>query len=38
MAVTATDFTNPVIVVAVSTVLGAIFGLVSGKVADALAK
>jgi hypothetical protein len=38
MAVTAMDFTNPVVVAAVSIVLGAVFGLVSGKVADALAK
>jgi hypothetical protein len=36
MAVTATDLSNPVIIVAISTVLGAIFGLVSSKVAGAI--
>jgi Protein of unknown function (DUF1097) len=36
--VMATDLTNPVILVAVSAVLGAVFGLVSGKVAGALGK
>jgi len=38
MAVTATDLSNPVILIAVSTILGAVFGSISGKVADALAK
>lgn len=36
--VTAMDVTNPVILVAVSTVLGAVFGMVSGKLAGALGK
>ncbi len=36
--VTAMDMTNPVILVAVSTVLGALFGMVSGKLAGALGK
>ncbi len=34
----AMDFTNPVLLVALSTVLGAVFGMISGKVADAVAK
>jgi hypothetical protein len=38
MAVTASDLTNPVVIVAISTVLGAIFGLVSSKVAAAIGK
>ncbi len=38
MAVTATDLSNPVILIAVSSILGAVFGSISGKVADALAK
>ena len=38
MAVTATNLTNPVLLVAVSAVIGAVFGLVSGKLADALGK
>ncbi len=37
-AVTATDLTNPVLLVALSSVLGTIFGMVSGKVAGALGK
>jgi hypothetical protein len=37
-SVTATDLTNPVLLVAVSAVLGAVFGLVSGKLAGALGK
>jgi hypothetical protein len=36
--VTAMDMTNPVLLVAVSTILGAIFGLASGKVAGMLSK
>ena len=32
------DMTNPVLLVAVSTVLGAVFGMVSGKVAGMLGK
>ncbi|HEU4709354.1 MAG TPA: DUF1097 domain-containing protein [Methylophilaceae bacterium] len=32
------DFTNPVLLVALSTVLGAIFGMVSGKAAGMLGK
>lgn len=35
---TAMDMSNPVLLVAVSTVLGAIFGMVSGKLAGALGK
>ncbi len=35
---TAMDLSNPVILVAVSTVLGAVFGMMSGKVAGALGK
>jgi hypothetical protein len=34
----AMDMTNPVLLVIVSTVLGAIFGMVSGKVAGMLGK
>ena len=34
----AMDFTNPVLLIAVSTVLGAVFGMISGKAADAIAK
>ncbi len=34
----AMDMTNPVLLVAVSTVLGAIFGMISGKVAGMLGK
>ena len=37
-AVTATDLTNPVLLVALSSVLGTIFGMVSGKVDVALVK
>ena len=37
-SVTALDMSNPVLLIALSTVLGAVFGMVSGKVADALAK
>lgn len=36
--VTASDLTNPVLIVIISTVLGAVFGLVSGKVAGMLGK
>lgn len=36
--VTAADMTNPVLLVAVSTVLGAIFGMASGKLAGMLSK
>ena len=35
---TAMDLTNPVLLVAISTVLGAVFGMISGKVAGALGK
>lgn len=35
---TAMDMSNPVLLVAVSTVLGAVFGMVSGKLAGALGK
>ena len=34
----AMDFTNPVLLVVISTVLGAVFGMISGKIADAIAK
>ena len=34
----AMDFTNPVLLVALSTILGAVFGMISGKVSDAVAK
>jgi len=34
----AMDFTNPVLLVALSTILGAIFAMVSGKVAAAIGK
>jgi hypothetical protein len=37
-AVTAMDLTNPVLLVAVSTVLGALFGMASGKLAGAIGK
>jgi hypothetical protein len=37
-SVTALDMSNPVLLIAFSSVLGAVFGMVSGKVADALAK
>jgi hypothetical protein len=37
-AVTVLAANNPVVIVAVSAVLGAVFGLVSGKLADALGK
>ena len=37
-SVTATDLTNPVVLVAVSGALGAVFGLLSGKLAGALGK
>ena len=37
-SVTATDLTNPVLLVAVSGALGAVFGLLSGKLAGALGK
>jgi hypothetical protein len=33
---TAMDMTNPVILVAISTVLGAVFGMASGKVSGML--
>lgn len=36
--VTAMDATNPVVLVIISTVLGALFGLASGKLAGALGK
>ena len=36
--VTAADFSNPVLLVIVSTVIGAIFGLLSGKLAGVLGK
>ncbi len=36
--VTAMDMSNPVLLVVVSTVLGAVFGMVSGKLAGALGK
>lgn len=36
--VTAADFTNPVLLVIVSTVIGAVFGLLSGKLAGVLGK
>ena len=36
--VTAMDMTNPVLLVAVSTVLGAIFGMLSGKLSGMLGK
>ena len=35
---TAMNLTNPVILVAISTVLGAVFGMISGKVAGMLGK
>ncbi len=35
---TAMDLTNPVLLVAISTVLGAVFGMISGKAAGALGK
>jgi hypothetical protein len=38
MNVTAMDMTNPVLMVAASVVLGAIFGMLSGKLAGALGK
>jgi hypothetical protein len=37
-SVTAPDMSNPVLLIALSTVLGAVLGMVSGKVADALSK
>lgn len=37
-SVTAMDATNPVVLVIISTVLGALFGLASGKLAGALGK
>lgn len=37
-SVTALDMSNPVLLIALSTVLGAVFGMVSGKAADALGK
>ncbi|HNZ56535.1 MAG TPA: DUF1097 domain-containing protein [Methylophilaceae bacterium] len=36
--VTAADFSNPVLLVIVSTVIGAIFGMLSGKLAGVLGK
>ena len=36
--VAATNFTNPVLLVIVSVILGALFGLASGKLAGALSK
>jgi hypothetical protein len=38
VAVTATDLTNPVLLIALSSVLGAVFGLFSGKLAAMLGK
>ena len=35
---TAMDMTNPVLLVAVSAVLGAVFGMISGKVAGMIGK
>jgi len=37
-ALTAANFTNPLIIVSVSIVIGAVFGLLSGKLAGALGK
>jgi len=37
-SVTAMDFTNPVLIVALSTVIGAIFGMLSGKLSGMLGK
>jgi len=37
-SVTAMDLSNPVLLVALSTVLGAVFGMISGKVAGMLSK
>jgi len=37
-SVTAMDMSNPVLLIALSSVLGAVFGMISGKVADALGK
>ncbi len=37
-SVTAMDLTNPVLLVALSTILGAIFGMLSGKLAGILGK
>ncbi len=37
-SVTAPNLTNPVIVVAISTILGALFGMASGKLANTLDK
>ena len=38
VAVTATDLTNPVLLIALSSVLGAVFGMFSGKLAGMLGK
>jgi hypothetical protein len=38
VAVTATDLTNPVLMIALSSVLGAVFGMFSGKLAGMLGK
>ena len=37
-SVTAMDLTNPVLIIALSVILGAVFGFVSGKLADAISK
>ncbi len=37
-SVTAMDMSNPVLLIALSSLLGAVFGMISGKVADALGK
>lgn len=38
VAVTATDLTNPVLLIALSSVVGAVFGMFSGKLAGMLGK
>ena len=38
VAVTATDLTNPVLLIAVSSVVGSVFGMFSGKLAGMLGK
>jgi len=37
-SVTATNLTNPVLIIALSVIFGAVFGLVSGKLANAISK
>ncbi|WP_137719107.1 DUF1097 domain-containing protein [Methylobacillus flagellatus] len=37
-SVTAADMSNPVLLIALSSILGAIFGMISGKVAAAISK